>query len=124
MATRAFEAPPLLTFACALALVALSPVEAQKVAPVGFEFQVNSYTPEFQHEPAIASDGDGDFVVVWTGENDGSNGGIFGQRFSSAGARVAVEFQINSHTPEHQNRPAVAAAADGRFVVAWQSFLQ
>ncbi len=106
-------------------MVALSPVEAQKVAPVGAEFQVNTYTQQFQHEPAIASDGDGDFVVVWTGEQ---------RRLDWRHLRPALQLCRRSRSPsssrstptppEQQNRPAVAAAADGRFVVAWQSFLQ
>ena len=54
MASRVFEVSPLRILTCALAVVALSPVEAQKVAPVGAEFQVNTYTQQFQHEPAIA----------------------------------------------------------------------
>ncbi len=37
--------------------------------PQGGEFQVNSYTTSYQFAPAITSDADGDFVVVW-----GSNG--------------------------------------------------
>jgi hypothetical protein len=49
---------------------------------VGGEFQVNSYTTGAQVGPAIAGDVDGDFVVVWTSDDqDGSDTGIFGQRF-------------------------------------------
>jgi hypothetical protein len=34
---------------------------------------------------------------------------------------VGPEFRVNSFTPDFQGRPSGAAAADGRFVVAWMS---
>jgi hypothetical protein len=37
---------------------------------------------------------------------------------------VGSEFQVNTHTPDGQQRPAVAANADGDFVVAWRSIGQ
>ena len=55
-------------------------------APVGDEFQVNTYTTGFQGTPAVAIEPQGDFVVVW--ESDGSYGtdtsdrSIQGQRYS------------------------------------------
>src|SRR5262245_50183707 len=33
--------------------------------PQGIEFQVNSITTARQHNPAVAMDADGDFVVAW-----------------------------------------------------------
>src|SRR5688500_2853526 len=57
--------------------------------PVGGEVLVNTETSNTQHTqpespPAVASDADGDTVVVWTSQNqDGVNGGIFGQRYDS-----------------------------------------
>jgi hypothetical protein len=89
---------------------------------VGAEFQVNTFTASTQDSPKVAADADGDFVVTWWSNNqDGSNGGIFAQRFSSAGSRVGVEFQVNTFTTLFQIRPSVAAAANGDFVVAWES---
>ena len=45
-------------------------IEAQIFASdgsaVGSEFQVNTYTTGWQWEPVVATDTDGDFVVVWT----------------------------------------------------------
>jgi hypothetical protein len=50
--------------------------------PQGSEFQVNSYTTNYQTLPAIASAANGNFVVVWSSRGqDGSSDGIFGQRF-------------------------------------------
>ncbi len=53
--------------------------------PVGSEFQVNTFTANYQYSPAVGPDGAGGFVVVWY--SDGSSGtdtshdSIQGQRF-------------------------------------------
>jgi hypothetical protein len=55
---------------------------------VGAEFQVNTYTPDYQMAPAVAMQAGGNFVVVWQSRNqDGLNGNysIFGQRFAETG---------------------------------------
>jgi hypothetical protein len=95
------------------------------VSAHGVEFQVNSYTIYYQQIPAAASEDNGDFVVVWvSGSNqDGSGTGVFGQRFSSAGIRRGTEFQVNTYVPGKQEHPAIAADADGDFVVVWHSSL-
>jgi hypothetical protein len=53
---------------------------------------------------------------VWAA-SDGSDRGIFGQRYDSAGLPVGGEFQANVDTANEQFSPAVAGA-DG-FVVVW-----
>ena len=50
-------------------------------APVGGEFQVNSFTPGFQRYPQIATGGSGLFIVAWDGSNDGSLNGAFSRLF-------------------------------------------
>jgi hypothetical protein len=48
----------------------------------GAEFRVNTYTPFPQQDPSIASDKVGNFAVAWDSyPQDGSNLGVFGQRF-------------------------------------------
>lgn len=94
-------------------------------APLGGEFLVNSYTTQIQSKPAVTFDGTGKFVVVWESNGqDGSNLGIFGQRYDVAGTPLGIEFQINSYTTQGQQTPAVAADAAGDFVVVWQSYGQ
>jgi hypothetical protein len=93
-------------------------------APVGAEFQINTYTTYFQWFPAVGVGADGDFVVVWESYQDGDGPGVFGQRYDSSGTAVGAEFQINSYTTGHQRRPAVGVAADGDFMVAWSSLEQ
>jgi hypothetical protein len=51
-------------------------------APVGAEFQVNSYTTGRQWFPYVGTDPDGDFVVAWFSVGqDGDGYGVFGQRY-------------------------------------------
>jgi hypothetical protein len=90
---------------------------------LGVEFQVNTYTLGYAYRPRIASDSDGDFVVVWQENNevDGDSYGIFGRRFNSSGVAQAVEFLVNSYTDAVQEAPTIALDADGDFVVAWDS---
>jgi hypothetical protein len=91
-------------------------------AAVGAEFQVNTFTTSYQYKPDVAADADGDFVVVWASRSqDGSGYGIFGQRYTSTGATAGTEFQVNTYTIDDQSYPAVAADADGDFVVVWHS---
>ena len=90
----------------------------------GSEFTANTYTTGGQRDPAVASDGKGNFVVVWedmiTGQ-DGDKSGVFGQRFNSSGAKVGSEFQVNTYTTGYQFQPTVAMNEKGEFVVVWNS---
>jgi hypothetical protein len=94
-------------------------------APQAAEFQVNSYTTSDQRFASVAVDADGDFVVAWQSSGqDGSNYGVFAQRFDSSGVAQAAEFQVNTYTTSYQRYPAVAANPGGSFIVTWQSFGQ
>ena len=96
----------------------LSGAHAQILGP---EFQVNTYTTGTQYRPKVAAAGDG-FVVVWeSAYQDRGNTGLFGQRFGPDGQPVVGEFQVPSSTQWSQYRPAVAAAADGGFLIVWDS---
>ncbi len=94
-------------------------------SPAGGEFQVNTYTTEYQLDPAVAMDADGDFVVVWQSRGSSSDDdwgySIQGQRFYSDGNPAGNQFQVNSYTSGDQERPAVGMSADGGFVVVWDS---
>ncbi len=92
---------------------------------VGGEFRVNTTVPDGQQEAAVAADGLGNFVVVWASSSqDGSNFGVFGQRFNSVGTPFGGEFQVNTYTTNQQREPAVAADSAGNFVVSWISYGQ
>jgi len=95
-------------------------VEAQ--LPVGGEFRINSYTTASQAKPAVAADAHGNLVVVWrSAYQDGSSGGVFGQRFNAAGLPQGSEFHVNTVTYYDQSHPAVASDPHGNFVVVWDS---
>ena len=99
---------------------------ASSGAALGPEFRVNSTTTQDQMVffRAVASD-PGGFVVVWESyAQDGSNYGIFGQRFTAAGSPLGPEFRVNTHTPDAQRYPSVAVDGSGNFVVVWESLLQ
>ncbi len=93
--------------------------------PLGGQFQVNSYTTNNQEYPMVAVDAAGEFVVVWysrgSAAGDTSGYSVQGQRYDSAGNPLGGQFQANSYTTDNQTSPAVAADAQGDFVVVWRS---
>lgn len=99
---------------------------AARAQPV--EFQSNTYTTSHQFMGGgrgVAADASENFVVVWTSDGqDGSDLGVFGQRYDSDGVALGSEFQVNSFTTSFQDFPSVAAVGANRFVVAWSSFGQ
>ncbi len=87
-------------------------------------FRVNTTLANAQTAPAVGVDAAGNFVIVWQGRGqdnpDEDEGlGVFGQRFTAAGAAQGGEFQVNVSTTGHQQNPSLAVAADGSFAVAW-----
>ncbi len=91
----------------------------------GAQFQVNTYTTYSQNFPAVATDAGGNFVVVWGNYGlIGTNGtfSVRGQRYASDGSTRGAEFQVNTYTTSARGFPSVAVAADGDFVVVWQSY--
>jgi uncharacterized protein YkwD len=89
-------------------------------------FLVNSFTTNFQNDPAITVLADGSFVITWSsrGQDAGDNSaqsGIYGQRFSRSGAKIGVEFQVNTGVARDQANSSIAALADGGWVVVWAS---
>jgi len=89
----------------------------------GSEFQVNVYTTNSQYLPAVASDANGNFVVVWNsfGGQDGHVQGIFGRRFDSAGTPLGGEFQVNNYTTGIQHNQSVSSDANGNVIIVWDS---
>lgn len=88
----------------------------------GPEFSVNTYVPGSQTQPSVASDSSGNFVVVWSSNNqDGSDWGVYGQRFSWDGMKRGLEFRVNTYTSGTQYQPSVAMSSTGEFVVVWTS---
>jgi len=92
---------------------------------IGSEFQVNTYTENYQDRPAIAMDIRGNFVVAWNSwYQDGSLIGVFAQRFNKRGKAVGPEFQVNTYTESSQKYPTIAIDKKGNFNITWESYEQ
>jgi hypothetical protein len=94
--------------------------------PRGGEFQVNTFTTSDQGlsdgSTAAAADGDGGFVVTWSGDGPGYGlSNVFGRRFTAAGKPRGAEFQANTFSIGQQRRSAVASDGAKRFVLVWES---
>ncbi len=88
----------------------------------GNEFQVNATIDGGQYDSAVAVLADDSFIVTWTSDSDNDSlRDVFAQRFSVDGARLGIEFRVNSSTAREQDASAVTALADGGFVVTWTS---
>jgi hypothetical protein len=87
----------------------------------GVEFQVNTTIVGHQGVPSVAMNPvDGSAVIAWQGP-DADGLGIFGQRYSAAGAPEGGEFQLNAQTALDQVSPAISMNAAGQFAVVWVS---
>lgn len=93
--------------------------------PKGADLLVNKDIYPPQHEPAVASDALGNYVVVWSVASVSSlNSDIMAQRYKATGTVNGPAFLVNADTlgapqPATDVSPAVAMAADGSFVVSW-----
>ena len=94
-------------------------------APLGPQFQVNSYTTSYQSTPAAKFDGLGNFVVTWVGPGEGgtdTNGfAVHARRFDAGATPLGDPFQVNTYTTNNQLRPRVATTSAGTFVITWLS---
>jgi hypothetical protein len=79
---------------------------------VGGEFQVNTYTTGWQLRTAVASDPEGNFVVVWETAYFPSD--VSARRFDASGNAIGGEFQVATHTA-FDWRPRVAMDSAGEF---------
>jgi hypothetical protein len=107
---------------------------------IGTNFLINQFTPYNQRTPAIAPLKNGGFVVTWVSEQQRAVAGtyssasafytaasvptpsidIYARLFTSNGIATGNEFLVNSNLNPCAN-PAVAAASDGSFMVAWDA---
>jgi hypothetical protein len=89
------------------------------------QFQVNTFTSGSQNYAAVATDGDGDFIVAWESDlQDGEASGIVARRYDFNGGSLGGEFQVNALTTLSQERPSLAVSAAGDFLVGWFAYPQ
>jgi Ca2+-binding RTX toxin-like protein len=92
-------------------------------AKVEAETRVNTYTASYQYNSTVTALADGGWVVSWTSYAQGGSG-IYQQRYDSAGAAIGVETGVNTAVFSDEEVPAIAALADGGWVVSWSSDIQ
>ena len=88
------------------------------------DVEINTFTNNFQINPAIATLANGNVIIVWGSFDEAgpmSLQDVYGRIYSPSGTPVTGEFLINEFTNYNQRTPTVAALANGGFVVAWVS---
>lgn len=91
----------------------------------GSEFRVNTYTTNYQSDSTVAGLAGGGFVVAWQSRGqDGSDWGVYAQRYNASGVAQGGEFLVNTTTANFQYKPSIAALTGGGFVVTWVSLEQ
>lgn len=108
----------------------VSPLEARRLMAgrvLGDETLINAVTAGVQAfspsgDGSIAVDLDGTVIAAWsTAGADGTGTDIVARRIDAAGNPLGGEFTVNTTTRGEGLNPVVAAAPDGRFVVAWEA---
>jgi hypothetical protein len=88
---------------------------------VGGEFMVNTDVANSQSYPAVALDGDGDFVIAWQSSREGGTvTRAFARRFAASGTPVGAELEVDAEAGD-QLRPAATVDLRGSLVIAWES---
>ncbi len=85
---------------------------------------VNTFTNNFQINPAVAVLNNSNVVVVWGSFDEASANSlqdVYGQIFTPTGQKIGGEFLINQFISYNQRTPTVAALPNGGFVAAWVS---
>ncbi len=89
------------------------------------EFQINTFTNDFQWLGDVEAFPDGSFVVVWCSwEQDGDDGGIYLQRYDALANPMGGETRVNSSTAYYQWLPKIARITSENFAVVWSSWKQ
>lgn len=88
--------------------------------PIGNPYLVNVTTAGNQAFPSVALGAGGESVVVWSGRGAGDdNSGVFARLYDNTGAALSGEIKVSQTTTGKQQKPVVAKAEDGSFVVTW-----
>jgi hypothetical protein len=96
----------------------LTPTCSKQAGP----FLVNTTTANVQSQPTVASDSNGNFVIAWRSlSQDGSNYGVYAQRYDNAGNKVGEEFKLNRITANEQSTPVVSFLSDDTMLAGWKT---
>ncbi len=90
--------------------------------PLGGAVRVNDDPgKESQGQPAIAMDGNGNFIIAWTDSRAG-NSDVYFQRYNSNGSTIGSNSRINDDdesNPASSTDPAIVVDAAGNFTITW-----
>ncbi len=90
---------------------------------IGVNFRVNDDAgTNDQERPAVAMDGDGEFVICWT-DNRYDWNDIWAQQYDGLGNTIGVNFRVNNNIGEFGSwsSPSIAMDVDGNFVICWEN---
>jgi VCBS repeat-containing protein len=97
---------------------------SSKSTEIQGEVQVNTYTYKDQEKSSITSLNDGGYVVSWTSDGqDGSDEGIYLQRYDYNGEKVGLETLVNTNTKYTQKEAAITSLNDGGYIVSWTTYV-
>jgi hypothetical protein len=89
------------------------------------EFRVNTFVADYQWYADVETFKDNTFAVVWCSwEQDGYDGSIYVQRFSSGAVKIGGEIAVNQTVAEYQWLPKIKSAGSDAFAVIWSSWKQ
>ncbi|MEN6407451.1 MAG: leishmanolysin-related zinc metalloendopeptidase [Thermoguttaceae bacterium] len=72
--------------------------------------------------PDVAMNSDGDIVIVWEGYGSDGNYGIFARCYNSDGNVKGDPVRVSQISWAKQERPSVAVADNGNFIVTWTKY--
>jgi subtilisin family serine protease len=89
---------------------------------VGPESRVNTPVAGYQEYPDVAMDANGNFVVVW--DHDAGvveTYGVHMRHYDATGTPLTGDIIVNSTIDGIQQRPSIAMAPTGEYVIVWTS---
>ena len=88
------------------------------------EIMVNTFIIK-NNSASIGSMSNSNLMIVWISQYQdiigGTDWGIYGQSFTSSGAKIGNEFRVNTHILDDQNYPSIVSLANDNYIVTWQS---
>ena len=94
--------------------------------PLTNEFQVSAASSYRQDFSSVASDGNGDFAIVWEGQESGGNWDVYGRYYTATGTLgspiAGGQFILDTSSSEQPADPRVAIDSAGDFVATWAEF--
>ncbi len=89
------------------------------------EFQVNTYTENYQWFADVESLDSGGFIAAWCSwDQDGHWGGVYLQKFDSDFEKSGAEVLVNTTTVNYQWLPKIKSMPNGNVAVVWSSWKQ